>query len=165
MTSRVFQSARRLDDGGPLKLALPRGALLGETLDLLDRAGFDTSEPRGPSRALTFELDGLTLVAMRPSDVPTYVEAGAADLGITGKDVIAEQHDRVVYELADLGYGFCRMVVATPTGAGAARGDRTAARGGKDRDQVPADRRGVTSRRPAGRRRSSRSRDRSSWRR
>src|SRR4051812_42704378 len=50
---------------------------------------------------------------MRPSDVPTYVEAGAADLGITGKDVLTEQSERAVYELLDLGYGPCRMIVAT----------------------------------------------------
>ncbi len=49
---------------------------------------------------------------MRPSDVPTYVEAGAADVGITGKDVLLEQSDRMVYELLDLGYGECRMVLA-----------------------------------------------------
>ena len=49
---------------------------------------------------------------MRPSDVPTYVEAGAADVGITGKDVLLEQSDRIVYELLDLGYGRCRMVLA-----------------------------------------------------
>jgi ATP phosphoribosyltransferase len=49
---------------------------------------------------------------MRPSDVPTYVEAGAADLGITGKDVLLEQADRIVYEILDLRYGACRMVLA-----------------------------------------------------
>jgi ATP phosphoribosyltransferase len=54
----------------------------------------------------------MTLVTMRPSDVPTYVEAGAADVGITGKDVLLEQSDRIVYELLDLGYGKCRMVLA-----------------------------------------------------
>ena len=53
---------------------------------------------------------------MRPSDVPTYVEAGAADLGITGKDVLMEQSERDVYELLDLGYGRCRMVLATVAG-------------------------------------------------
>ena len=53
---------------------------------------------------------------MRPSDVPTYVEAGAADLGITGKDVLAEQGERGVYELLDLGFGECRMVFATVEG-------------------------------------------------
>jgi ATP phosphoribosyltransferase len=101
---------------GPLKLALPRGALFGETLDLLDAAGIDTSELRGGSRSLIFETPGMTLVTMRPSDVPTYVESGAADVGITGKDVLLEQSDRVVYELLDLGYGRCRMVLAAQKG-------------------------------------------------
>ncbi len=67
---------------------------------------------RGDSRSLIFSLNGLTVVTIRPSDVPTYVEAGAADLGITGKDVLLEQRDRVVYEILDLGYGACRMVLA-----------------------------------------------------
>lgn len=97
---------------GPLTLAVPRGALLGETLDALDAAGVDTAAVRGESRSLIFPGENLTLVTMRPSDVPTYVEAGAADVGITGKDVLLEQSDRVVYELLDLGYGRCRMVLA-----------------------------------------------------
>lgn len=97
---------------GPLKVAVPRGALFDETLDALDAIGVDTAAPRGDSRSLIFETDGLTLVTMRPSDVPTYVEAGAADVGITGKDVLLEQSDRVVYELLDLGFGRCRMVLA-----------------------------------------------------
>jgi ATP phosphoribosyltransferase len=101
---------------GPLKLAVPRGALFGETLDVLDGAGIETSELRGDSRSLIFETSGMTLVTMRPSDVPTYVEAGAADVGITGKDVLLEQADRVVYELLDLGFGRCRMVLAARTG-------------------------------------------------
>ncbi|HEX8051198.1 MAG TPA: ATP phosphoribosyltransferase, partial [Solirubrobacterales bacterium] len=102
---------------GPLKLAVPRGALFGETLDVLDTAGVDTSELRGDSRSLIFETEGMTLVTMRPSDVPTYVEAGAADVGITGKDVLLEQSDRPVYELLDLGFGRCRMVLAGPKGS------------------------------------------------
>jgi ATP phosphoribosyltransferase len=98
---------------GPLKIAVPRGALLEGTLDLLDAAGIDTTAVRGESRALVFPGEGQpTLVTMRPSDVPTYVEAGAADVGITGKDVLLEQADRVVYELLDLGFGRCRMVLA-----------------------------------------------------
>lgn len=100
----------------PLKLAVPRGALFGETLDLLDAAGVDTSELRGDSRSLIFQASGMTLVTVRPSDVPTYVESGAADVGVTGKDVLLEQSDRVVYELLDLGYGRCRMVLAARTG-------------------------------------------------
>jgi len=70
----------------------------------------------GDSRSLIFDDANLELVTMRPSDVPTYVEAGAADVGITGKDVLAEQADRMVYELLDLGYGECRMVLAAPEG-------------------------------------------------
>jgi ATP phosphoribosyltransferase len=101
---------------GPLKLAVPRGALLDGTLHLLDRIGVDTAEARSDSRALVFETPELELVTMRPSDVPTYVEAGAADVGITGKDVLAEQQDRVVYELLDLRYGECRMVLAARKG-------------------------------------------------
>lgn len=101
---------------GPLRVALPRGALFESTLDLLERVSIDTAELRGPSRALIFQAGELVLVTMRPSDVPTYVEAGAADLGITGKDVLAEQADRALYEILDLGYGRCRMVVAAPAG-------------------------------------------------
>jgi ATP phosphoribosyltransferase len=105
-------AASRARADGPLKLAVPRGALFGETLDVLDAVGVDTSELRGDSRSLIFETGEMTLVTMRPSDVPTYVEAGAADVGITGKDVLSEQSDRAVYELLDLGYGRCRMVLA-----------------------------------------------------
>ncbi len=101
---------------GLLKIAVPRGALFGETLDVLDGAGVDTAELRGDSRSLIFKASGVTLVTMRPSDVPTYVESGAADVGITGKDVLLEQSDRVVYELLDLGFGRCRMVLAARTG-------------------------------------------------
>ena len=99
-----------------MKLAVPRGALFGETLDILDAAGVDTAEARGDSRSLIFETPQMTLVTMRPSDVPTYVESGAADVGITGKDVLLEQGDRVVYELLDLGFGRCTMVFAARTG-------------------------------------------------
>jgi ATP phosphoribosyltransferase len=103
---------------GPLKLAVPRGALLEGTLDVLDAAGVDTAAIRSESRALIFPGEAITLVTMRPSDVPTYVEAGAADVGITGKDVLLEQADRMVYELLDLGYGNCRMVLAGRKGDG-----------------------------------------------
>lgn len=112
-----MQSVRkRAGANEALTLALPRGALLPGGLDLLDAAGFDTGELRGDSRSLIFDLGELTVVTVRPSDVPTYVEAGAADLGITGKDVIVEQRDRQVYELADLGYGRCRMALAARAG-------------------------------------------------
>jgi ATP phosphoribosyltransferase len=93
-----------------LMIAVPRGALFEGTLNLLDRLGTDTAEVRGNERKLLFSEAGI--VTMRPSDVPTYVEHGAADIGITGKDVLLEQADREVYELLDLGFGECRMVVA-----------------------------------------------------
>src|SRR4051794_29322018 len=101
-----------------LTIAVPRGALFSGTLDLLDRLGIDTSEVRSNDRRLLFEEAGL--ITMRPSDVPTYVEAGSADLGITGKDVLMEQSERDVYELVDLGYGRCRMVLAGAAGGGRA---------------------------------------------
>lgn len=98
-------------DPGKLTIAVPRGAMFGETLDLLDAVGVDTAEVRANGRKLLFEDVGI--VTMRPSDVPTYVEAGAADVGITGKDVLTEQEEREVVELLDLGLGPCSMVFAT----------------------------------------------------
>jgi ATP phosphoribosyltransferase len=97
-----------------LRIAVPRGAMFEATLDVLDKLGIDTREVRQNDRKLLFEESGI--VTMRPSDVPTYVEAGAADLGITGKDVLLEQPEREVYELLDLGYGRCEMVLATVAG-------------------------------------------------
>src|SRR6201997_4367497 len=117
-----------------LTIAVPRGALFDDTVALLERLGLDTEELRSNDRKLLFEEIGV--ITMRPSDVPTYVEAGAADLGITGKDVLAEQAlgqraaggrpsgttgglsepGREVYELLDLGYGRCTMVLATTAG-------------------------------------------------
>jgi ATP phosphoribosyltransferase len=97
-----------------LTIAVPRGALFDGALDLLDALGVDTTEVRVNDRKLLFEEAGI--VTMRPSDVPTYVEHGSADIGITGKDVLLEQSDRAVYELLDLGFGRCRMVVAAQEG-------------------------------------------------
>jgi ATP phosphoribosyltransferase len=97
-----------------LTIAVPRGALFKETLDLLEGIGIDTGEVRSNDRKLLFRDVGI--VTMRPSDVPTYVEAGAADVGITGKDVLIEQAEREVYELLDLRYGACTMVLASVAG-------------------------------------------------
>lgn len=104
-----------------LTIAVPRGALFTETVDLLEGLGLDTAELRSNDRKLLFEDIGV--ITMRPSDVPTYVEAGAADIGITGKDVLLEQSShgsedpaREVYELFDLGYGRCTMVLASKAG-------------------------------------------------
>jgi ATP phosphoribosyltransferase len=87
--------------GEQVTIAVPRGNLFDDTLDVLDGIGIDTSEVRANDRKLLFEDAGI--VTMRPSDVPTYVEHGAADIGIVGKDVLTEQSDRDVYELLDLG--------------------------------------------------------------
>jgi len=104
-----------------LTIAVPRGALFGGTVELLEALGMDVAELRANDRKLLFEDIGV--ITMRPSDVPTYVEAGAADLGVTGKDVLLEQAARTrgeggreVYELLDLGYGRCTMVLATKAG-------------------------------------------------
>lgn len=99
----------------PLRLALAKGSLFEPSLELLEPLGLDLAAVRGDSRSLIFDLGELVLITMRPSDVPTYIEAGAADLGITGKDVLVEQDDRRLYELLDLGFGTCRMALAAPT--------------------------------------------------
>jgi ATP phosphoribosyltransferase len=106
---------------GGLTIAVPRGALFKETVDLLAGLGRDVEELRSNDRKLLFADIGV--ITMRPSDVPTYVEAGAADLGVTGKDVLLEQAvhrpgegGREVYELLDLGYGRCTMVLASRAG-------------------------------------------------
>ena len=104
-----------------LTIAVPRGALFEGTVDLLAKLGIDTDELRSNERKLLFEEIGV--ITMRPSDVPTYVEAGAADLGVTGKDVLLEQAiqgpgdaGRDLYELMELGFGRCTMVLASKAG-------------------------------------------------
>lgn len=94
--------------------AVPRGTLMGESLDLLEAVGFDVDEVRENDRKLFFERQGI--ITMRPSDVPTYVERGVADVGIVGKDVLVEQSQRDLYELLDLSFGACSMVVAIVEG-------------------------------------------------
>jgi ATP phosphoribosyltransferase len=104
-----------------LTIAVPRGALFAGTVELLATLGIETEELRTNDRKLLF--DDIGVVTMRPSDVPTYVEAGAADIGVTGKDVLLEQlahapgeRGRDVYELLDLGFGRCTMVLASKDG-------------------------------------------------
>jgi ATP phosphoribosyltransferase len=96
-----------------LTLALPKGRLLGPALDILRSMGLDGVD--ADSRKLIFsdEKHGLRFLILKPADIPTYVEYGAADLGIVGKDILLEQEPDV-YEPLDLGFGFCRLVVAEP---------------------------------------------------
>lgn len=98
-----------------LTIALCKGSLLKPTLAMLAAADLPSDGVTEDSRNLvfTFAEQGIKYLMCRPTDVPTYVEQGAADLGIVGKDVIVEQQ-KDVFELVDLGYGACRFVVAVP---------------------------------------------------
>src|SRR5690349_13833929 len=96
-----------------LTLALPKGRLLDPALELLRELGVTGIDP--DSRKLIFRDAGrdLEILLLKPADVPAYVTYGAADLGIVGKDILLEQEPDV-YEPLDLGFGFCRLVVAEP---------------------------------------------------
>jgi ATP phosphoribosyltransferase len=96
-----------------LTLALPKGRLLDRTLTLLSGMGIQGIEPGSRRLLLADEGAGLRFILLKPADIPTYVEYGAADLGIVGKDILLEQQPDV-YEPVDLGFGFCRLVVAEP---------------------------------------------------
>jgi len=109
------KSSENIKDERPLTIALPKGRIMKETLKLLERAGIDTSFVSSTDRRLIFEdpKEGLRFMIVRGQDVPTYVEYGAADMGVAGKDVLVEQA-RDLYEPLNLGIGACRMVVAEP---------------------------------------------------
>jgi ATP phosphoribosyltransferase len=102
-----------------LTIALNRGRLLDEFLPLLAAAGIRPAEPLDGSRKLVFETTAgrHRLVVMRGSDVPTYVEFGAADVGVVGKDTLLEHGGSGFYERLDLGIGRCRLMTAAPVGA------------------------------------------------
>jgi ATP phosphoribosyltransferase len=99
-----------------LRICVPLGALFADSIAALEGVGLPVGPLRDAGRRLIVEMPGgPTYITTRPSDVPTYVESGAADLGIVGRDVLLEgQPD--VYELADLGFGGCRMSWCTPEG-------------------------------------------------
>ena len=96
-----------------ISIAIPTGALLEGSLDLLRRAGAADLDREEIGRKLLVEKGGLRVVLVKPADVPAYVDHGAADLGIAGKDQLWESTGSH-YELADLGFGACRLVVAVP---------------------------------------------------
>jgi ATP phosphoribosyltransferase len=97
----------------PLTLALPKGRLLDPALALLGAMGVKGLQAESRRLLLDDPAMGLRFILLKPADVPTYVEYGAADLGIVGKDILLEQAPDV-YEPVDLGFGFCRLVVAEP---------------------------------------------------
>jgi len=107
-----------------LTIALNRGRILAECLPLLAVAGYAPAEPLEGSRKLVFPTasGGHRLVVMRGSDVPTYVEYGAADVGIVGKDTLLEHDGAGYYERLDLGIGRCRLMTAAPVGVDVSRG-------------------------------------------
>lgn len=104
-----------------LTIALSKGRIFKEALPLLAAADIHPLEDPEQSRKLILPTNrpDVRLVIIRASDVPTYVEYGAADVGIAGRDVLMEQHDVDLYEPLDLGIGRCRMVVAEPAGLAA----------------------------------------------
>ncbi len=99
-----------------LTIALSKGTLLKPTVELLKQAELPCEGITKDSRNMIFSFAGdpqIKYIICRPTDVPAYVEHGAADLGFVGKDVIVEQ-GKDVFEMVDLGYGYCRFVVAVP---------------------------------------------------
>jgi ATP phosphoribosyltransferase len=105
-----------------LCIAVPNGALLEGACELLGEAGIAGIEASCFDDALLVEVGGHRLIKVRPTDVPVYVEMGAADCGIVGKDMLWESH-RDCYELVDLRFGGCRLVLAAPEGSALAAGD------------------------------------------
>jgi ATP phosphoribosyltransferase len=101
-----------------LVLALTKGRILDEVLPLLKKVGITPAEDMSKSRKLIFDssVPGLKLMLIRGSDVPTYVELGSADIGITGKDTILEYGSKGFYESLDLGLARCRMMTAALKG-------------------------------------------------
>ena len=99
-----------------VSIALPTGALMGGALELLSRSGLMTVSAEELGRQLLVERSDLRAILVRPADVPAYVDHGAADLGIAGKDILWESPGSH-YELADLCFGACRLVLAVPDGS------------------------------------------------
>lgn len=100
-----------------LNIALPKGRLGDIVYEMFEKAGFECPSIKEKNRKLVFENEqtGVRYFWVKPSDVSIYVERGAADIGVVGKDILLEARSDV-YELLDLGVGRCRMTVAAPKG-------------------------------------------------
>src|SRR5690606_477106 len=107
-----------------LTIALTKGRILKETLPLLARAGIEPSEDIDASRKLVFatNVSGVRLLVLRGSDVPTYVQYGSADLGVSGKDTLMEHGGDGIYEPLDLGIARCRLMTAAVAGSAPSAG-------------------------------------------
>jgi len=98
----------------PLSIALTKGRLLKKTLELFKAAGIQPLEDASDTRKLRVDTtrENTSVLLVRASDVPAYVEYGGADIGVTGKDTLLEHHGRGLYEPLDLEIGQCQLVVA-----------------------------------------------------
>jgi ATP phosphoribosyltransferase len=96
-----------------LRVAVPKGAIFDDALSALGGAGLPVEVLRENGRRLFYQAEDTEFIVSRPSDVPVFVEHGAADVGVVGKDVLEEQRPNVM-ELRDLGTGACRMILAAP---------------------------------------------------
>ena len=107
-----------------ITLALTKGRVLKETLPLLELAGIVPTEDIFSSRKLVFSTNekNVRLLLLRGSDVPTYVQYGAADIGVTGKDLLLEHQGGGYYEPLDLGIARCRLMTAVPVGLSSSQG-------------------------------------------
>lgn len=96
-----------------ITFALAKGRLAEKTFDLLEQMGVDCSEPRNPGRQLVLwdKVNNIRFILVKPSDVPTYVDHGVADLGVVGKDTLLEA-GRELYEVLDLAFGRCKLCIA-----------------------------------------------------
>lgn len=95
----------------PLKVALAKGRLANNTIDLLERTGMDVAALREDSRKLVLSAGNMEFFLVKPTDVPVYVEHGVADIGICGKDTLMESGANL-YEMLDLGFGACKLCLA-----------------------------------------------------
>lgn len=98
-----------------ITFALPKGRIMQDSMELFGRIGITCPEMNEDNRKLVFENreQGFRFMAVRATDVPTYVEYGCADIGVVGKDTLLEQ-EKDLYEPLDLKFGYCRLVVAEP---------------------------------------------------
>lgn len=98
-----------------LTIALAKGRLSELAVEIFEKAGYNFDDLKKPSRKLIFcdEENKIKYFLAKPSDVPTYVEYGAADIGVAGKDTLLEEN-RMLYEVINLGFGACKLVVAGP---------------------------------------------------
>jgi len=102
-----------VDNAQKLTIAMPKGRIFEEAVHFLQQAGLQVTAELQDSRKLIIPVENaqLEFILAKPTDVPTYVEYGVADVGVVGKDVLLEE-ERDVYELLDLQIGYCRMMVA-----------------------------------------------------